>query len=168
MERLAPLIISMTIAAIASSPDAENLARSEASVEPVNFFARDKTILELSRSRQRGEEGGEAKRADRWIPCCKGIGTPVYQESELETRPPFNCLFFPSPFFSPPRTQSLTPSSFSGEEVAHERRFFSFFFLSLDPGRSWNERGWWVITITTVLRSMDSLLFGGYRWTRNF
>lgn len=58
MERLAPLIISMTIAAIASSPDAENLARSEASVEPVNFFARDKTILELSRSRQRGEEGG--------------------------------------------------------------------------------------------------------------
>ena len=65
MERLAPLIISMTIAAIASSPDAENLARSEASVEPVNFFARDKTILELARSRQRGEEGGEAKRADR-------------------------------------------------------------------------------------------------------
>lgn len=134
MERLAPLIISMTIAAIASSPDAENLARSEASVEPVNFFARDKTILELSRSRQRGEEGGEAKRADRWIPCCKGIGTPVYQEASskrdrLLIAFSFLLLFFPS---SDPKLNPLL-CPFSGEEVAHERSFFSFFFYLWTP-----------------------------------
>lgn len=153
MERLPPLIISMTIAAIASSPDVENLARSEASVEPVNLFARDKTILELSRSRdreRRGEERreGEVKRADGWIPWLQGNRYPrVYRESELETRPPFNCLFFPPfffPSFSGPKLNPL-PCPFSGSLLTRRGFFQLFFFISglrlcEADGLSWNER----------------------------
>lgn len=121
----------MTIAAIASSPDAENLARSEASVEPVNFFARDKTILELSRSRQRGEEGGKQKGpTDEFRVARESVPPFTKKASSKRDRLliafSFLLLFFPS---SDPKLNPLL-CPFSGEEVAHESSFFSFFFIS--------------------------------------
>lgn len=153
MERLPPLIISMTIAAIASSPDVENLARS--SRRASNRWTCSPAIKRSSscrdRETERGEERreGEVKRADGWIPWLQGNRYPrVYRESELETRPPFNCLFFPPfffPSFSGPKLNPL-PCPFSGSLLTR-RGFFQLFFFFISGPRlceadslSWNER----------------------------
>lgn len=69
----------------------------------------------------------------------------------------FLLLFFPS---SDPKLNPLL-CPFSGEEVAHESSFFSFFFIS--GPRSVVERKGVVGNY-----DHDGFAFDGYRWTRNF